>query len=112
MKAGDFRKTGIRLAAAAAALFAATAAGVGEEASRVPLPQVPEAAQGTQCVRDTEFMRGGYGDDTGVGDLLVDEVGNQRKAFLLGAFSGLLKLVLRDDTVLYQPSRQAGQIGL
>ena len=62
--------------------------------------------------RHAELVRRGYSDSAGVGNILVDEIGDQRHLFFLGRLTGLGKLRLGDDAVLYQPARQSRQVCL
>ena len=62
--------------------------------------------------RHAEFVRGGHGDGPGLGELVVDQVGDQRNFFLAGRFGRIVQLVLGDDAVLDEPPRQSGEIGL
>ena len=62
--------------------------------------------------RYAEFMRRRDGDRSRVGEVLVDQVGDQRHFVFLGSLGRLEQLFLRDDTVLDETSRQASQVGL
>ena len=62
--------------------------------------------------RDTELVRCGDGDRARVGNVLADQVGDQRKPPFLGAFNRLLEPLLGNDAILHQSSRQAGEIVL
>ena len=62
--------------------------------------------------RYAEFVRGSHGDGSRVGDFFTDQVRDEREALFSRGLDRFLELILGDDTVLYQPPRQARQIGL
>ena len=52
--------------------------------------------------RNTEFMRCGNSNRPRVGQLFIDEIGDQRFFCFLGGFSSLQDDFFRDNTVLHQ----------
>ena len=62
--------------------------------------------------RHAELVRRGYCNGPGVGNVLVDEIGDERHLVFLGSLARLGKLCLGDDTVLYQSPRQSRQVSL
>ena len=62
--------------------------------------------------RHAKLMGCGSSDATGVRQVLINEVGNQRQLLFFCEIDRLKELFLGDQSVLHKPSWQAGKIGL